>query len=197
MTLVNGARWRIAAVLLLIGCSAVFVAGSYFLRAGDDRRQSSQALLRSEAILLELRERQRLLRIDVPHFEWLERANVFDARPATWVEVMDGVRAQMDATGLPGSLRYQLLGSDPYTHARPDTDTVVPRVYSGTMAMEADLLHEERLLHLFQVLHARGLVSVEACTLNRIASSEALAPRVRAHCRLRWYGLTPPGGEAS
>lgn len=191
----RGALALLAATLLL---SAGLLGGSHYFESRMEAKYEAQKrrlnVVRSNYYTVD--EEERLIEAYLPRYRLLkERGVIGDEQRLTWVEALGDASASIK---LP-SLSYEISPQRPYVPDIP-LDTGAFQVYASEMNLRIGLLHEEDLAALLRMLdrHATGLYSVSHCRLSRNAETFRLAPmaeNITAHCTLRWYTITLPGGK--
>lgn len=141
-------------------------------------------------------DEERIIAEQYPKFiELYQRGVIGDEHRLSWIEALTSAGTGL---GLP-QVEYVIDAQKNYV---PEfaLNTGTFNLNASDMALTLGLVHEGDLVRLFDTLDrtAEGLFTVQACTLNRQESPQAVSgvqANIRAECKLRWFTLDPAGAK--
>lgn len=141
-------------------------------------------------------QEEKLIRQYYPEFIRLYNKGIIgQERRLNWLETL---RNAGESIKLP-SLRY---GIESQSRFAPDysLNTGSFQIYSSTMKLNMDLLHEGDLKNVLDTLSAdaAGIYNVSRCTLRRTGETNidnASKANISAECELRWLNIKKPNGS--
>ena len=145
---------------------------------------------------LAIDQEEKLIRQYYPEFIKLhDKGIIGQERRLSWIETL---RRAGEYMKLP-VLRY---GIESQSRFVPDYSVNAGsfQIYSSTMKLNIDLLHEGDLKKLLDTLSAEapGIYNVSKCTLRRsgeISINNANKGNISAECELRWLNIKKPNGS--
>lgn len=144
---------------------------------------------------LAIDEEERLIKEYYPRFIRLYNSGILGPeRRLNWIETL---RESGEKIQLP-ELRYVINSQTEY---EPDftINTGGFQIFSSTMNLDVDLLHEGDLVHLLGDLdkHALGLYKLSRCKLKRLTEEvkeDPEKPNIKATCDLIWFNIKNTDG---
>lgn len=145
---------------------------------------------------LSIEEEKKLISQYFPKFVELHKEGVLGKeKRLNWIEVLNNAGKDLKIPGL----SYDISSRKTY---KPSYPLIMGRykLYSTTMALKMDLLHEGDLFRVLKALDdlAEGMYTVSNCELNRnkLEINEDLGRgNVSANCELIWYSVKLADGK--
>lgn len=192
--------WRVMRGALLLFVVALAVGGGLVSAAEwfNDQvmvrhRQQNKNLVSVRSSYQRVDDEKLIMEQYLPRYESLIRDGTVGAEQRlTWVESLRGAARDLS---LP-SMRYEIGAQSPYVTELP-LEIGLHQVYRTTMSLDMGLFHEGDLPRVLQALErgARGLYSIDECSLERSVPRFGLDPRranVSAACTINWFLLRQP-----
>ena len=183
-----------ALAMLAIGAASVHFSRDADAQARRERLTAQSERDAAERQLKQARNEERQIQNDAAQFAALQaRGVVGEENRLEWTELLREIR---DRRRLP-ALDYEIAPQRPLAPGS-NGDLVF---LASPIQLNAHLLHEEDLLRLLDDLHrhARPLLRVRECTLERLprgaAEGSSAHPRanLRAECQIDWITIGRPG----
>jgi len=199
----NTIDWKILRGSIIIFVLSITVSGSLAYGAFYFQRQMQLEFNRANAEFhtisnryLAVDEEEKLIRSYLPRFVELYQSGVIgDEQRLNWIEIL---RSAGDEIRLP-SLSYQIDSQQVFTPAFPLTMGNY-RLYSSTMLLNMQLLHEGDLFRIIEALNenAKGSYSLSSCTITQSSTEISDSPNasnITARCELLWYTIRLADGR--
>jgi hypothetical protein len=191
-------RTSIIVLVISLAFSAVLLTGSFYfqktMQAEYDRNQSRFLSISNRYLAVD--EEERLIRNYYPEFVELHNRGIFGREHRLdWIETL---RASGEIIDIP-SLRYEISSQTEYQQDLP-VNMGRFRLYSSTMRISMDMLHEGDLLRLLETLNRMqsGIYSVSDCSFTQRGSIDVEDIRrgnITSSCNLHWFNIKMPDGS--
>lgn len=191
-------RSAIIVLVISVAISASMLIGSfYFQRAAQAEYDSHQnRFLSISNRYLATDEEEALIRQYYPEFmNYYHRGILGRERRLDWIETL---KAAGEIIDIP-SLRYEISSQSEYQNQLP-VNMGRYRLYSSTMRISMDMLHEGDLLRLLDALNRMqsGLYTVSDCTFSQrgpINLDSADRGNISSTCNLHWFNVKLADGS--
>lgn len=191
-------RTSIIVLVISLAFSSVLLTGSFYfqktMQAEYDRNQSRFLSISNRYLAVD--EEERLIRNYYPEFVELYNRGIFGREHRLdWIETL---RASGEIIDIP-SLRYEISSQTEYQQDLP-VNMGRFRLYSSTMRISMDMLHEGDLLRLLETLNRMqsGIYSVSDCSFTQRGSIDVEDSRrgnITSSCNLHWFNIKMPDGS--
>jgi hypothetical protein len=191
-------RNSLITLVLSIVLGACLVTGSIYFKAAMEREfnRNNAVFQNISRRYLAVDEEERLIQQYFPRFIGLHEQGVIGAeKRLDWIEVLRESGSAIELT----SLGYSIQSQKAYIPSFPVNMSGF-RLYSSTMQLNMQLLHEGDLFSLLEALdrNAPGKFTVAGCKLNNNTANATLADvnqsNVTAECHLEWFTLRLASG---
>lgn len=191
-------RTSIIVLVISVALASVVLVGSfYFQRAMQAEYQQHQnRFLAISNRYLATDEEEWLIREYYPEFiEFYHRGVFGRERRLDWIETL---KAAGEVIDIP-SLRYEISSQTEYQQTLPVSMGRF-KLYSSTMRISMDMLHEGDLLRLLEALNRMqsGLYTVSDCTFTQrgpIAVDSVSRGNITSTCNLHWFNVKRSDGS--
>lgn len=191
-------RTSIIVLVISVALSAAVLGGSiYFERAMQAEYQQHQnRFLAISNRYLATDEEEQLIREYLPEFmEFYYRGIFGRERRLDWIETLKVAGEVIDIP----SLRYEISSQSEYQQPLP-VNMGRFKLYSSTMRISMDMLHEGDLLRLLEALNRMqsGLYTVSDCTFTQrgaITVDTINRGNITSTCNLHWFNLKRSDGS--
>jgi hypothetical protein len=191
-------RASIIVLVISLAFSSVLLIGSFYfqksMQAEFDQHQSRFLSISNRYLAID--EEERLIREYYPEFVDLYNRGIFGReRRLDWIETL---RASGEIIDIP-SLRYEISSQSEYQQALP-VNLGRFKLYSSTMRISMDMLHEGDLLRLLDALNRMqsGIYSVSDCSFSQrgpLNLEDTRRGNITSSCNLHWFNIKMPDGS--
>lgn len=191
-------RGALVIFIVALSVSAVIGSASYYFRNSmqQDYRKAQADFNRISSKYLQIDEQDATIKAYYPRFVKLHEQGVIGTeRRLDWLESLQRVT---DTLEIPG-LSYE-IASQQQSKINWPIETGSFELYSSTMKLNLEMLHEADLLRLIDRLGQTnaGFFSLTDCSMSRRSTEihvDSLSPNVTANCNLEWYSIKLSSGE--
>lgn len=188
----------VSAFIICLILSAALIGGTWYFEEDMLKKYNSdndrfQAVSKQ---YLAVDQEEKLIRKFYPKFvELYDKGIIGQEHRLNWIETL---RASGEYIKLPG-LRYNISSQVAYTPDYP-VNTGSFRIYSSTMKLNLDLLHEGDFRQLLTALnqHAQGTYNLSKCIFhktNPVDLTNITRGNISAECDLNWFSIKKSDGS--
>jgi hypothetical protein len=177
----------IAAVLAVLGATAIAVSDHYLTRASDAREVARSQRAAAQERVSKVSEEEREIRESLVFYQSMQRQGMIGLENRLdWIDAIARIKSGRKLFEIKYNIEPQKSLDYPGIVPVKGAEFLVSR-----MKLDMLLLHEEDLLNFLSDLRATGRfhVSVRHCSVSRIergpiAAGQALLPRLRSECNI-------------
>lgn len=181
-------KWSLGTLLfsLVLSAGIIYLSNSYLEQSLKERQAAQQQLFDARAQLLSAQnDKENMAAYAYEYNSLLSQKVIGDEQRLDWLEGLEKLRQQ----GSVLDFKYTIAPQQSYA-PNPPIDAGNFKLSRSGMSLQADLLHEEQLLHLFTEMRSKlnGWFMLDGCTLSRTSATEELAP-LKAECTGGWFTM--------
>lgn len=186
--------------LLITGVALIFGSVQFRDSMFTDKRHQEEKVQELVNDYQELINSERIIETLYDRYKTLKKLGFIGTEPR--LQWLESLRRTGEDSGVM-AMQYNLHAQHPFFQQLPLDDGNY-QLYTSTMDLQVDVLHEAHLLDFLDRLYGSGigLLDIQGCTIQRLGSNgvQPNEANVRADCKLSWYTIRPevsglPGEE--